>query len=279
MNPSWEAFEEFLSQHAKSCAKWLPLLRDGQVEFSPAHAKLNAQGEVEAVKVTETVIVQTSFRANVATTTKAEWLAVCQNLQVAFPALGRGGKSGVKAALLRENPAVVLAYDSGNGFWRSIGGQIERYRATLAIAPVPIAPAPIPVAQAVPMPMAAQSIALPVVPVAPAPSAEPVEISFNDSIAELEIPSKSAQLLRTCGRCMPLIGYLKRKHAYEYMSKKQFTTVKEWARTVDGVDWLKAANLDPRSFHVHHINAESRGGYNSVFNFAFVPGCALVCTF
>lgn len=111
--PSWEGFERFLNEHSKSCAKWLPLLRDGHVEFSPAHARLGAQGEVEAVKMAETMTIQTTFRANVATTTKAEWLAECARIQAAYPALGRGGKSGVKAALLREEAGKVLPYDSG----------------------------------------------------------------------------------------------------------------------------------------------------------------------
>jgi hypothetical protein len=273
---SWEGFQSFLEQNAKSCVKWLPLMRDGEVEFQPAHARLTAQGEVETVKLTEIITIRTAFRVDLATTTKTDWLAECQNLQVAYPALSRGGKSGVKATLIRDDAGVV-AYDSGNGYFRSIGGQLEKYRASLAEPPVPIVPAPVPIAQApVPvahaMPMMAQPLALPTVPAVPAPSAEPVNISVNESIAPIEIPSKSAQLLRTCGRCMPLIGYLKRKNAYEFMSKKQFNCVKEWARTVDGVDWLKAAGLDPNSFHVHHINAESRGGYNSCYNFAFVPG-------
>ena len=110
--PTWEGFQIFLSEHATSCAKWLPLMRDGEVDFQPAHARLTAQGEVESVKVAETITIQTPFRVDLAKTTKAEWLAVCQNLQVAYPALSRGGKSGVKAALIRDY-AGVLAYDSG----------------------------------------------------------------------------------------------------------------------------------------------------------------------
>jgi hypothetical protein len=271
---SWEGFERFLQQNAKSCVKWLPLMRDGEVEFQPAHARLTAQGEVENVKIDAKMTIQTT-PIDLATTSRTDWLEICKRLEAAYPALGRGGKSGVKAALIRDY-ADVLAYDSGNGFWRSIGGQLDKYKASLAAppvlpivpAPVPIAPAPLPVAHAVPM--MAQPLALPTVPAVPAPSGAPVEIS--DPFAAVDAPSKSQQLLRTCGRILPLISYLKKKKCYEFMTKAQFNAIRAWTKEPEGRQWVKESGLDPDSFHIHHVHAAARGGMDSVFNLCFVPG-------
>lgn len=157
-----------------------------------------------------------------------------------------------------------------NGYFRSIGGQLEKYRASLVAPPVAIGPAPLPVAQAMPMPMVSQPLGLPVVPVAPAPSAEPVEVS--DPLAAVDTPSKSQQLLRTCGRILPLITYLKRKKCYDFCNRAQFNAIRAWTKEPEGRQWVKESGLDPDSFHIHHVQAQARGGLDSVFNLCFVPG-------
>jgi hypothetical protein len=80
--------------------------------------------------------------------------------------------------------------------------------------------------------------------------------------------------LRTAARITPLIKYLHAKKKYALMGTSQWNCIREWCQTQGGVDWLKAAGLDPLSFHLHHVKARACGGLYSVYNCVFLPGSA-----
>ena len=85
-------------------------------------------------------------------------------------------------------------------------------------------------------------------------------------------PDAYKQLLRTAARCQPLKNYLKKKKKFNRMGMAHWNCIREWAQTQDGVNWLKNSDLDPLSFHLHHVKAKASGGHFSIYNCVFLPG-------
>ena len=87
-------------------------------------------------------------------------------------------------------------------------------------------------------------------------------------------PKAMVQQLRTAALCMPLRKYLHARKVLQRSGKSHWQAIKDWCATDEGVGWLRFAELDPLSFHLHHVSSNEWGGHLAVYNCVFAPGNA-----
>ena len=98
----------------------------------------------------------------------------------------------------------------------------------------------------------------------------------DESITRRLPPSAPVQLLRTAALCTPLISYLKERKLFSRIGKSHWRAISAWTKTEEGVQYLRAADLDPLGVQLDHIvprNGTAKG-MDSIYNCAFLPPAA-----
>lgn len=187
-----------------------------------------------------------------------------------------------------NSPGETFNFDSKNGYWRSAIFELVRdfwlfytsgvdprdhklqEKMTNKKAKV-LKP---PIAYATPISSVLQGIPIAEVLVNTESSSSNKNKRPHEHLTRRDPPSEISKLLRTAARIPPLVKWLKKRGSYALMNKKQWRDIRLWTETEAGNAWLTSSGLDPLSFHLHHVKAQARGGFDSVFNCVFVPGSA-----
>jgi len=304
--PTWERCEVFLKENQPSTVKWLPLIRDGHLDWMASERVMDEGGTMsEASNVPIAISMApmdlASFDANA-------WQERLGQLKVLYPALGVVGLKKARK-LMEENPGTAVQFDSASGFVSSIGVNIVAYKEAEAAGwnpnngrikerrsgkrkgppstPTEDMPALMPPSQPMMQPVSSLAIAT-AIPMG-MPAAFPVSSSVSmphqpphhrapqknhEALDRRDPPSEVHKLLRTAARIPPLVKYLRSNGHFNYMNEGQWRCIRKWCETAEGMAWLKTAGLDPLSYHLHHVKAKESGGHYSVYNCVFAPGSA-----
>tara|TARA_B110001450_G_scaffold36344_1_gene32089 strand:+ start:1593 stop:2597 length:1005 start_codon:yes stop_codon:yes gene_type:complete len=273
--PSWERCETYLKQNQPGTIKWLALMRDGQLEWEAKECSVDLNGVFSAKRSVHILIEMPPMP--LATITRASWHERVKQLKKTYPALAvTGSPAAIK--LMKLTPGISVQFDAAAGFVSSIGLNIAKYleAETNGWDPALGRIVSVKAMKRSATATTATTTAVAAVAAVAAPAAVIVKrpkIS-HEAPGRRDPPTETAKLLRTAARCPPLIKYLKSERQFAHMNKGQWNCIRKWCETTDGVAWLKAAELDPLSFHLHHVKAYSVGGHFSVYNCVFAPGSA-----
>lgn len=93
---------------------------------------------------------------------------------------------------------------------------------------------------------------------------------------ELWKPPPIAQQIMRCAWLpeVGLVDYLKKKRVFQQAGSAHWSAIRAWTKTEQGVDHLKAAGLDPQSFHLDHVYDKQHTPLWHVYNCHFMPGGA-----
>lgn len=270
---SWERCETYLKQNQPGTVKWLPLLRNGRVEWNAVERSIDSNGTLSAPRSVPIVIETRPMRLD--TITRDSWLECLNHLKKQYPPLAVVG-IGCAKKLMERMPGVPVQFDAASGFVSSIGLNIAKYLDAEATGwdpakgrVVSVNPIKRPASTAAVVATAAAVVATPLMPKRPK-----IDTHDHEAPGRRDPPSEVHKLLRTAARCPPLIKYLKKEGKFAYMNEGQWRCIRKWSETADGMAWLNMAGLDPLSFHLHHVKAKEVGGHYSVYNCVFAPGSA-----
>lgn len=303
VSPSWDRCLTFLKQNQPSTVKWLPLLRNGCIDWTASQRVMDADTGVISDATSVAIRIE-MLPMDIDTFTAEEWQKRLRQLKHKYPALGIVGMKGARKLML-ATPGVPVQFDSAAGFVSSIGVNIDAYKKAEAagwnpadnikvprgkrkggpgadepMGGVPtepihllMPPTSLAIANAVPIGMPTPMTLSTLQPVS-----QPVTYRAPQKPHEApnrrDPPSEVHKLLRTAARCSPLIKYLKKEQKFAYMNESQWRCIRKWCETADGMAWLKDAGLDPLSYHLHHVKAKEVGGHYSIYNCVFAPGSA-----
>ena len=287
--PSWSRCEQFLRQNQKGTVRWLPLLRDGRVEWNADERSMSEDGLMsESRKMPMTIEMAP---VDLATITRESWLKRVKELKKRYPALGVVGVRSA-AKLMQRSPGVPVQFDSSSGFISSIGLNVAKYRDAetqgwnpthgklVTATPLPIAKEPTPsVLGKRPAPVAVAAVATAGVSTARVGSCKrilPAKAAVAGRDPSLYAPPTSAlkQQARYAGTCQPLKKYLTQRRLWTKQHPDHWDAIREWCKTSGGREWLRECGLDPEGVHLDHIHDKKHIPINHAFNCYFMPGGA-----
>lgn len=255
---SWDRCAIYLKTNANATEKWLPLVRDGLIEFTPTLKRLDDSGAfVDADAVAPTIVLEcTPFDLEKFNAKK--WRAALKELKRRHPMLGVVGASQAKPLLKKLPVGSVVAYDADSGFVSSIGGHIEKYLIAERDGWTPAdAPAPKPTAP-------------------PKPAAPKPKPAVKRKADQLTLPTASALPVPApvtpgdrwegyCGGIPELVKFAKKHGNSGGMSTLQ---VQKWYKRNPHKlpTWLRG-----HPFSVDHLISDKLGGHPFVFNYFVMP--------
>ena len=122
---SWDRCQAFLKENQPSTVKWLPLIRDGHLDWVASERVMDESGTISEssnvpIAISMTPMELASFDADA-------WHERLRQLKAQYPALGVVGLKKARR-LMEENPGTAVQFDSASGFVSRIGVNIVAYK-------------------------------------------------------------------------------------------------------------------------------------------------------